>query len=246
MVSLNAHAKFNHPIMKKIIFTLWMFFSAQILPGQNASDCPRTMVVQNHRHHFLYPGANYLSISIPGILIDTCTISLLGPATIESSNCSDIYFFIHLKPIVDPENPAEEPEVWIEVKDAQGNILAKQKFVIVDFPAPIAFLDGKFSGRVPLEASKFKECSFLKTNMDHLLTGYCSDCKVLSFTVIQVGKDGKSMVLQNIGPYFNAGVKSLIQKAAPGDMFLFTEITSECGVGIIKEKISNALVFKIY
>ena len=148
--------------------------------------------------------------------------------------------------MLDPENPEEDPEVWIAVKDGHGRLLAKQKFMILDFPAPIASLDGKYEGRAPLEANKFRECSFLKTAMDLSLTGYCSDCKVLSFTVIHVSKDEKSTELQNNGLYFNESVKSLIQKAVPGDMFLFTDITSHCGVGIIKEKMSNALIFNIY
>lgn len=233
-------------MMKKVRLALLVFFYVQILQGQDATDCPTTMVVQNHRHHFLYPGSNYLSISIPGILMDTCAIFLLGPATIEKRNCSDIYIFTNLKPILDPENPVEMPEVWIEVKDGYGHLLAKQKFIIRDFPAPIATLEGKFSGRVELEASRFRECSFLKTTMDHLLTGYCSDCKVLSFTVMQVPKHEKPTLLQNNGPYFNDAVKKLIQAAMPGDLYLFTDIISECGISMVKEKTSNALIFTVY
>lgn len=233
-------------MMKKVCLALLVFFYVQILQGQDATDCPTTMVVQNHRHHFLYPGSNYLSISIPGILMDTCAIFLLGPATIEKRNCSDIYIFTNLKPILDPENPVEMPEVWIEVKDGYGHLLAKQKFIIRDFPAPIASLNGLHEKSGELEASKLVESTFLKTTMDHSLTGYCSDCKVLSFTVMQISKDENPKRLKNIGSYFSDAVKQLVQAAMPGDLYLFTDIISVCGVSMVKEKTSNALIFTVY
>lgn len=230
--------------MKHLLFIFLIGLSPKLALGQSEPDkeCLSKVVIQSSRADYVYPGDNYIAIALPGVSMDTCVVSIEGGPAIKKIDCNSYIITVKSEPVLDPEQ-ALIPEFLVMIKNLAGQIIGQQKFIVYNFPPPIAFLGNKYHGG-EIVYNKFNDQKLLNAVMDYHYTKYCYNCEVISFSLIRITKDRITTIAQNKGPYFNAEVGGMVQRAEPGDTYMFSDILSKCPLSI-GETVSNILKFYI-
>ena len=230
--------------IKQLIFLLVLCLSPKFVLGQSRPEqkCLSKVAIQNSRSNFVYPGKNYVTIALPGVIMDSCIVSIEGRPTIKKEECNSYIITVPIDSIIDPEL-ALIPEFLVVVKNKTGEVIGQQKFIVYNFPPPIAIFGNKYHGG-ELFYKKFNTQKLLNTVMDYHYTRHRYNCEVISFSLIRITKDKITTVAQNKGPYFQADVGEMVQCAEPGDTYIFSDILSKCPPSI-GETLSNNLTFHI-
>lgn len=123
----------------------------------------------------------------------------------------------------------------------KGKLLNEFSFRTKRVPDPEATISGKSSGR--MSSGEFKAQRGVLAMLPDF--DFAFRCEVVGFTVSRFSP-GKSKVSENNeGRSFTAQVQSLINNAAPGDVFTFTEVKAKCPKDEVA-RLLNPMVFEIF
>ena len=226
--------------LQKIVFlALYMVMLETSLLGQSPEVKDQIFAaVQVRGRNFLYPGENDVDIILDNGLLDSCVISIEGAATINQIQREHFVINVEAPHLFDPES--FNPEVWLSIKYYTGKVLYRQKFFILDIPAPIPLIDGKYNGGdMPLK--EFLKIKSIVAQSRYINPIPCFTCKIRSFKVIRIGANGEFNFIENLNDIFNSNTLSLIRDANVGDRYIFIDIISECLNSISVEKESNVI-----
>jgi GldM C-terminal domain len=113
-----------------------------------------------------------------------------------------------------------------------GNVQYEEKFRVNNLPLPVVNFSGYRSGnRVPV--AYIKAVPGLSSEYPYIAELSCTDGinpKIESFDMSTYTTEGK-INIPNSGPAFNKEIKEILQKAKPGQIFIFNNITANTHTG---------------
>jgi hypothetical protein len=189
----------------------------------------RCMAVLPDKMNVFYIGVdNPLFVSVAGAASSDVKVSLDGDGTIEATGRGKFNVRV--------TQPGD-------VKITVSGLGMSQSFTFrcKRIPDPVPALGARFKSGV-MTAAEFKDqkgIAAISENFD-----FEAKCDMVGFEIVRITKDGTRTTVRNSGgKYSTEEATALVNKAVAGDIYLFTNIKSQCGDGIGRSL--NSLVFEI-
>jgi hypothetical protein len=184
--------------------------------GQSVAPCMLRSAVQLDRMNTLYVGVdNPVTLCVDGVDPQDYAVRAEGVQLHKSAGCGQ-YVIRAWQPgdarLLVSWPGHDEPIVF--------------KYRVVRFRAQNILLGGRYGSGSSLPAGVFRAQPGLTIEAE--AAGYEPYCRVAFFEVTYLPKDGDPVVLENRGSRWTPEVRALINRARPGDRYLFEEVRLRC------------------
>lgn len=172
----------------------------------------RCIAVSASKMEVLYVGVdNPLFVAAAGIPSQEVRVGATGAVI---SRTGPMFFEVQV---------AQPGQVAIDVE--AGSLRYTSIFRAKPIPDPTPFFGGLTLSE-QMDADKFKS----QGGVGLMLNNFDFDvkCDMLAYEVVRIAPDGARESAMNEGPRFGEAARALIDKAAPGDLYLFRSIRGQC------------------
>ncbi len=135
---------------------------------------------------------------------------------------------------------AKKPGEAKVIVSVDGRPPTEFKFRVKRIPDPVARLSRNSGGSIGV--GEFKNQGGLGAFLDHF--DFDAKCKVQGFNLTYIERGKTQVSSANAGARYNNESKDLINKAKPGDTYLFTNVKAKCPGDLAGRRI-NSLAFMI-
>lgn len=222
--SFTANIIVKNPLTGKIVTTSKEFNYEVGVPSVTAS--PDKMNV-------FYVGVdNPISLAAAGISSNDLSVSITGGgATIKPAGGKGKY-------IVNATRPTTSGKFCeIRLFDQRKNrVLASFPFRVKDIPDPIVQLaNGRTDGVI--KAAEMRVMRGIMAVLENF--DFDAKCKIQGFTMYYTAKGKAPVELINSGGRFNGKIKQLVEQAATGDIFIFTNVKGRYPKDVADRKLTG-------
>lgn len=136
-----------------------------------------------------------------------------------------------------PTNPGE---MILEARDTENKLVGSYSFNVKRLPDPFARLGTLEDGHVP--NATFKAQGGVIAWQDDL--EYDVNCDIVGFEMVYIEPRQDPVPVTNAGASYNSTARNLVQRASPGDIYLFNNVRARCP-GDVSSRRVNSMVFFI-
>ncbi|MEP7320363.1 MAG: gliding motility protein GldM [Saprospiraceae bacterium] len=191
----------------------------------------RSVTVSAAKMNVLYKGVdNPIEVSAAGISSNQISVSFDGPGTIKKN--SDGTYTLHL------ENSAKPGTQGTITVSANGSSPTRKIFRIKAIPDPTPRLGGIKENVVG--NGEFKAQVGIGAFLDNF--DFDARCDIAGFKVTRVARGEDILEVTNPGTRFSSESMSVISKAKPGNLYLFSGIRCKCPGDEINRKLGDITV----
>ncbi len=167
--------------------------------------------IQAKGDNIIYSGIEHYIEVISTVKVDSVTVS---KGTIKSAGTPTKFFVL----VKETYGTACIVKAW-----GQGKVIVQKEYRTQNIPLPTGFYVGRKNGeKISVAHAK----AGLGINLILENFGFDFKINVKAFTIVRIGIDGTRDEAENLGPAFSTAAKAIVQKAQPGDYFLFKGIAA--------------------
>jgi hypothetical protein len=194
----------------------------------------RSVSVSATKMNVFYIGVdNPIEISAAGVSSNQINVSMGGAGEGSIKRASDGTFVVNVK------KQTRNGE-FAKVNVSAPGISVSRDFRVKRIPDPVPTLSGKVGGS--MGNGVFKAQGALIPTLDNF--DFDARCSIVGFTLIRSAKREDPETSLNKGGKFSPKSKTLVNKAKPGDIFVFENIKCNCP-GDIANRTLPSSVYKI-
>jgi hypothetical protein len=123
--------------------------------------------------------------------------------------------------IVKATSPTNDAKI---VVSGQGLPPTTFNYRVKRIPDPVAKIAGRVDGEIG--NGEFKAQTGVAAFLENF--DFDAKCLIQSFRVVYIARRQDAVIVQNDGPLFGAQAKDVINRAKPGDQYIFDEIKARC------------------
>jgi len=175
----------------------------------------RSVTVSAEKMNVFYVGVeNPISVSAAGVSTNSLNVTGSGGGiTLTPAGAG--------KFIVKATSPTNDAKI---VVSGQGLPATTFNYRVKRIPDPVAKIAGRVDGEI--SSGEFK----VQRGIAAILENFDFDaaCSIQSFRVVYIARRQDAVLVQNDGALFSASAKDAINKAKPGDQYIFDDIKARC------------------
>ncbi len=115
----------------------------------------------------------------------------------------------------------------------------KYEYNIKRIPDPVAYLGSQNSGSMP--AGQFRAQGGVVALLDGF--DYDASCEIIGFELVYIARRSDPIQVANIGATYTASASNLINRARPGDIYIFNNVRARCPGDAVSRQINSMAFF---